>query len=264
MGKIELNFIGKAGFGGTVPVYKDQKGVLWADINSADEQNPQYRLFELGMDDFDDWEFALSMSATPHDHYPNPEIMIVSDYERDAKLAFRYSLLDRYRTDALYFLGNADGHLRHLGGESVDTHIASMLDIYDSLPEEKKPDWINREDIIELKTKMKDHPRIASNKEKRLPTPNYRAIKPHAEDVVSQNITLANDGEIKVTSFRQKGASKERGYTAQPLGIGYGPDSGRNQTDLESPAAAKENAKRTAEAKNRQTITENPTRTQQR
>ena len=66
----------------------------------------------------------------------------------------KYRLLDRMRMDCAYFLGNGARHEKYLYGGSVKEHIACMLELYDSIPDERKPEWITREQILEYKKLM--------------------------------------------------------------------------------------------------------------
>ena len=67
---------------------------------------------------------------------------------------FRYQLLGRMQTDCNYFLGNGDGHNKFLWGGNVETQIAYMRALYDSFPNEKKPEWISIEDIDNYQKEM--------------------------------------------------------------------------------------------------------------
>ena len=68
--------------------------------------------------------------------------------------SFKYMLLDRLRTDCEYFLGNGNRYAPYLWAGTVETHIESMFLLYDSFPEEDKPEWITRDDIEEYKERM--------------------------------------------------------------------------------------------------------------
>ena len=67
---------------------------------------------------------------------------------------YKYMLLDRLRTDCEYFLGNGNRHAPHLWAGAVGTHIKSMLLLYDSFPEEDRPEWLTREQIEEYGRRM--------------------------------------------------------------------------------------------------------------
>lgn len=67
---------------------------------------------------------------------------------------FKYQLLDRLRCDCDYFLGNGNRYAPHLWAGAVGTHIKSMLLLYDSFPEEDRPEWLTREQIEDYGRRM--------------------------------------------------------------------------------------------------------------
>lgn len=68
--------------------------------------------------------------------------------------SLKYMLLDRLRADCDYFLGNGNRYAPHLWAGAVVTHIECMKLLYDSFPEEDRPEWITREDIEEYGRRM--------------------------------------------------------------------------------------------------------------
>lgn len=60
---------------------------------------------------------------------------------------FRYNLLSRMQSDCEYYLGNGSRHSKHLWAENEKDHIEFMKCLYDSFPDDKKPEWISREQI---------------------------------------------------------------------------------------------------------------------
>lgn len=83
----------------------------------------------------------------------SPEVVIDKSILQTDE-TFRYQLLDRMQTDCNYFLGNGDGHNKFLWGGNVETQIAYMRALYDSFPNEKKPEWISIEDIDNYQKEM--------------------------------------------------------------------------------------------------------------
>lgn len=77
---------------------------------------------------------------------------VISTHEPADK--FKYMLLDRLRTDCEYFLGNGNRYAPYLWAGAVGTHIKSMLLLYDSFPEEDRPEWLTREQIEEYGRRM--------------------------------------------------------------------------------------------------------------
>jgi hypothetical protein len=67
--------------------------------------------------------------------------------------SFDYALLSRMKSDCEYFLGNGDGHEKHLWSGNVDDQIAKMKELWEGLT--VKPEWLSMEDILEYERKMK-------------------------------------------------------------------------------------------------------------
>ena len=68
---------------------------------------------------------------------------------------FRYMLLDRLRSDCKYFLSYGNRLNKFLWAGNVKDHIATMKAIYNSFPDDKKPEWLTMEQITEFETEMK-------------------------------------------------------------------------------------------------------------
>lgn len=67
---------------------------------------------------------------------------------------FRYQLLGRMQTDCNYFLGNGNRLDKFLWAGSVEEQIAYMKALYNSFPDDKKPEWISLEDINNYENEM--------------------------------------------------------------------------------------------------------------
>lgn len=67
---------------------------------------------------------------------------------------FKYQLLGRMLTDCSYFLGAGKGAEKFLWAGNVPEQIAYMKAIYNSFPDNKKPEWISLADIDEYEKKM--------------------------------------------------------------------------------------------------------------
>ena len=79
---------------------------------------------------------------------------------------FRYQLLGRMQTDCNYFLGNGNRLDKFLWAGSVEEQIAYMKALYNSFPDDKKPEWISLEDINNYEDAMtNDEVNIDSNKD---------------------------------------------------------------------------------------------------
>lgn len=67
---------------------------------------------------------------------------------------FKYQLLGRMQTDCNYFLGAGNHAEKFLWAGNVPEQIAYMRAIYNSFPDNKKPEWISLADIDEYEKKM--------------------------------------------------------------------------------------------------------------
>jgi hypothetical protein len=70
-----------------------------------------------------------------------------------------YMMLSRLQGDNDYFLGAGGGSERSLWAKNVDAQITEMKKLWNSLPEDSKPEWLSMEDISEYEEKMKQNPK---------------------------------------------------------------------------------------------------------
>lgn len=85
-----------------------------------------------------------------------------SDINQKAKLErggevnkFDYMMLGRLQQDCEYYLGNGNRSEKNLWAKSVDAQIEEMKKIWNSLPIDKKPEWLTMEDILRYEKEMK-------------------------------------------------------------------------------------------------------------
>ena len=67
---------------------------------------------------------------------------------------FRYMLLDRMRADCDYFLGNGQIYGNHLWAENVADQVGYMKALWESFPEDGKPEWLTMEQILNYEKQM--------------------------------------------------------------------------------------------------------------
>lgn len=67
---------------------------------------------------------------------------------------FRYMMLDRMRGDCEYYLGNGGRHAKYLWGENEVDHIVNLKTLWNSFSEDKKPEWLPYEKILEYEQEM--------------------------------------------------------------------------------------------------------------
>ena len=66
---------------------------------------------------------------------------------------FRYMLLDRLRQNCDYYL-RIGGSANCLWADSEKEQIQTMIDIWNSFPDDDKPEWLTMEQIKEFAQKM--------------------------------------------------------------------------------------------------------------
>jgi len=76
---------------------------------------------------------------------------------------FNYRMLDRLRQDNEYYLGYGNRSPKTLWAGSVDGQIAEMIRLYNEIPDNKKPEWINMQDILQYERKMKGSDGVMAN-----------------------------------------------------------------------------------------------------
>lgn len=73
-------------------------------------------------------------------------------HNNEADDRHNYMMLGRLENDCKYFLGNGNGHEKHLWADTVEDHIKEMEKLYNNI--KIKPDWLSMEDIQKYKTDM--------------------------------------------------------------------------------------------------------------
>lgn len=73
---------------------------------------------------------------------------------KESEPSFRYQLLDRLRQDCEYYLGYGNRSKNALWAEDEATQIQTMMDIWNSFPEEDKPEWLTWEQIVDYAQRM--------------------------------------------------------------------------------------------------------------
>lgn len=74
--------------------------------------------------------------------------------ERPAIDKYKYALLDRMRQDCKYYLGYGNRNTKCLWAEDEAEHIENMKALWNSFPEDGKPEWLSMEDIESFEKEM--------------------------------------------------------------------------------------------------------------
>lgn len=80
---------------------------------------------------------------------------IMSSIKESDDKKYNYMLLSRLKSDCDYFLGHGLRNEKHLWAGSVDRQIAKMRELYNSLADDEKPEWLTIDQIDEYERKMK-------------------------------------------------------------------------------------------------------------
>lgn len=127
--------------------YEDEKGRLYVDMSDVKDKTDLYRC----VGDYD--EPSHSVNAEDFELINNPKND--ENYERNKKYEYTYMLLSRLVMDCKYYLGNGNRFDGHLWAGSVDKQIAKMKELWNTLPEDMKPEWLSMEDIENYEREMK-------------------------------------------------------------------------------------------------------------
>jgi hypothetical protein len=124
------------------PVYKCiEKDTLWKDITLG-KGNPELYSCQNCFDGEPDCPIKSEL-----------EIIYKSKYEENPN-RFNYMMLDRLRSDCDYYLGYGNRSKKRLCYEDEQQHINRMKELYNSFPEDGKPEWLTYEQILSYEKAM--------------------------------------------------------------------------------------------------------------
>ena len=78
----------------------------------------------------------------------------VQDIVQSGDKRFSYMMLSRLQSDCNYYLGNGGGHKKHLWAGDEQDHIDVMKGIWNSFADNKKPEWLTWEELLDFERKM--------------------------------------------------------------------------------------------------------------
>lgn len=67
---------------------------------------------------------------------------------------FRYQLLARLQMDCNYYLGYGNRITARLWAINETEHIKTMKELYNSFQDDKKPEWLTMDQILEYEKEM--------------------------------------------------------------------------------------------------------------
>lgn len=134
------------GFGGYMetPCYEDENGRLYFDEN--DGRNGLNLYTGAYRDE------CGEICGEPSRKITDP-IECDKPFIRDSR-EFDYMMLNRLQMDCDYFLGNGNGCERNLCYGKVNEHCDEMEKLWNSFPDDEKPEWLTMEQIKKYREKM--------------------------------------------------------------------------------------------------------------
>ena len=127
-----------------MPVYKCvETSQLWKDITLGSE-NPELCSCQNRFDGEPDCRIKSGLV-----------IHFIKTEEQPAKEdRFNYMMLDRLRSDCDYYLGYGYKNKNSLWAKDEQEHIDEMKKLYNSFPDDKKPEWLSWEQILQYEKLM--------------------------------------------------------------------------------------------------------------
>jgi len=124
------------------PVYKCiETGTMWKDITLGNEK-PELYSCQNTFDGEPDCPIKSDL-----------EIHFINQYS-ESKNKFNYMMLDRLRCDCDYYLGCGNKSKKRLCYEDEQKHINEMKKLYNSFPDNEKPEWLTYEQILDYEKAM--------------------------------------------------------------------------------------------------------------
>ena len=124
------------------PVYEDENGRLWKDINLG---RGEPHLHSSSNNEFD------GEADTP----------LIGDYKItnpqepvDEGMRFNYMMLSRLQMDCKYFLGYGNRSSNILWGITPKEHIAEMKKLWNNFPDDAKPECLTWAEILKYEQDM--------------------------------------------------------------------------------------------------------------
>lgn len=127
----------------SLPVYQDQFGYLWKDIELGESTEPS--LYSVTNNEID---------GEPDKPIKKKFILQTRKEFVSREKRFQYQMLDRLRCDCEYYLGFGCSNPGVLREKDEKKHIEAMKSIWHSFSEEEKPKWITWEEIMEYEKNM--------------------------------------------------------------------------------------------------------------
>jgi len=134
---IKLQFVGIDGW--DRPVYKDETGKLWKDVNLGRG--------EPGLHNSSDNSFDGEPDMPIKGEF---EFVNGSKYISDDEKKFHYMMLSRLKMDCDFYLGH--GNRKNIAQPAE--HIEEMKELWNSFSDTEKPEWLTWEQLLLYEKEM--------------------------------------------------------------------------------------------------------------
>ena len=125
------------------PVYKCiETGVLYKDGSDSHGRKPE--LYSCGNELDGEMCYPIDKSY---------EVVFKTKYE-ESPFRFDYMMLSRLESDCKYYLGYGGRYKGHLYYKEEQKHINEMKKLYNSFPDDKKPEWLTMNQVLEYEKMM--------------------------------------------------------------------------------------------------------------
>ena len=143
MEKLILKYTGMRDFSGD-KIYKDEDGTYF----SKDDYND---IIYIGKDiDNDPWGSIKNITK-----YKDMEVITTGDENLPTEAErFNYMMLGRLQMDCEYYLGNGNRNSKQLWALNETDHIEEMKKLYNKFADDKKPEWLTMDQILEYEKQM--------------------------------------------------------------------------------------------------------------
>lgn len=141
--KLILKYAGFRDFSGD-KVYQDDEGIYY----SKDDYND---IIYIGKDPDNDLYGSIKNIAK----YKDMEVITTGDEDEPTEAErFNYMMLSRLESDCKYYLGNGNRYSKHLWAGDEKKQIEEMKKIYNSFTDDKKPEWLTWNQILEYEREL--------------------------------------------------------------------------------------------------------------
>lgn len=143
LSKVNLNWEGYM-------MYRDKDGNYYADINYKPGVKPTELWLMAPPDDIDGEPCSMVKNFTVENPETDKEI-------REANFRYEYMILGRLKSDCDGFLSEGDCRYRNpekIWGNTIESHIKHMKEIWMKFDDDLKPEWCSWEQILEYERKM--------------------------------------------------------------------------------------------------------------